>query len=195
MMTWRGVLGAGVSVLALTGASVAAAQDGAQDGARSRGVDIIVVTARKKEESAQETPISLTAFTSGMMERAGIADINDVALRTPGLTYGNYGDEKLSPISLRGVISSSGSAGSDPAVGIYLDEVFLGQGVGATIDFFDLERVEVLRGPQGTLFGRNTIGGVISYTTARPTEEFEASLEAEVGNYDARRIAASTTAR
>ena len=182
---------AGASVLALTvAAGTASAQDtDAAVGTQVRGgIETIVVTARKREESIQETPISVTAFTEGMIDRAGITDIADVAIRTPGLAYGNYGDEKLSPTSLRGVIGGSGSAGADGAVGFYLDEVFLGQGVGATIDLFDMERIEVLRGPQGTLFGRNTIGGLIHYTTARPTDEFEAYLEAEIGDYDHRRI-------
>jgi len=182
---------AGASVFALLAAGGAAvAQEGeSAAGTQARsGVETIVVTARKREESIQETPISVTAFTEGMIQRAGITDVADVAIRTPGLAYGNYGDEKLSPTSLRGVIGGSGSAGADGAVGFYLDEVFLGQGVGATIDLFDMERIEVLRGPQGTLFGRNTIGGLIHYTTARPTEEFEAYLEAEMGDYDLRRI-------
>ena len=181
---------AGASILALVSAGGAAvAQDTDAPGTQVRsGVETIVVTARKREESIQETPISVTAFTEGMIQRAGITDVADVAIRTPGLAYGNYGDEKLSPTSLRGVIGGSGSAGADGAVGFYLDEVFLGQGVGATIDLFDMERIEVLRGPQGTLFGRNTIGGLIHYTTARPTEVFEAYLEAEMGDYDLRRI-------
>ncbi|WP_405227933.1 TonB-dependent receptor [Lentisalinibacter sediminis] len=159
-----------------------------QDDSSSRVLEEIIVTARKREESLQDAPVSVTAFTSEMITRAGITDINDVALRTPGLTYGNFGDEKLSPTSLRGVISGSGSAGADPAVGFYLDEVFLGQGVGATIDLFDLERIEVLRGPQGTLFGRNTIAGLIHYRTAAPTEQFEAYADAELGNLGYRRF-------
>ncbi len=181
----------GVSALALIGgADVAFSQEsGAALESRPRGeVETIIVTARKREESIQETPISVTAFTRAMIERSRITSIADVAIRTPGLTYGNFGDEKLSPTSLRGVIGGSGSAGADGAVGFYLDEVFLGQGVGATIDLFDIERIEVLRGPQGTLFGRNTIGGLVHYTTARPTDEFEAYLEAEAGNYEYRRI-------
>lgn len=182
-----GALAAAAGVLGLFGSSAVMAAEPAP--AASRGIiEEIIVTARRKEEALQDTPISVTAFTSNMIDRAGITDINDVALRTPGLSYGNFGDEKLSPLSLRGVLGGSGSAGADPAVGIYLDEVFLGQGVGATIDLFDLETIEVLRGPQGTLFGRNTVGGLVHYRTARPTEEFVAFVDAEVGNYDSRRF-------
>lgn len=183
-----GVIAASLSVI--IGSDVAAAAESAA----SRGaIEEVIVTARKREETLQETPLSVTAFTSDMIDRAGIADIQDVALRTPGLNYGNFGDEKLSPLSLRGVIGGSGSAGADPAVGVYLDEVYLGQGVGATIDLFDLEAIEVLRGPQGTLFGRNTIGGLLHYRTARATEEFLAYLTLDVGSYDARRIAGAVS--
>jgi iron complex outermembrane receptor protein len=155
---------------------------------QTKSLEKVVVTARKQQETALEAPLSVTAFTADTLINEGISDPNAVALRTPGMAYGNFGDSKLSPTSLRGVVGSSGSAGADPAVGYYLDEVFLGQGVGAAVDLFDLQQVEVLRGPQGTLFGRNAIGGAVSYTTARPTNEFEARLEAEAGNYDYYRI-------
>lgn len=183
-----GVIAASLTVI--IGSDVA---QGAESTASRVAIEEVIVTARKREETLQEAPLSVTAFTSDMIVRAGIADIQDVALRTPGLNYGNFGDEKLSPLSLRGVIGGSGSAGADPAVGVYLDEVYLGQGVGATIDLFDLEAIEVLRGPQGTLFGRNTIGGLLHYRTARPTEEFVAHLTLDAGNYDARRIAGAVS--
>lgn len=187
MMNWRIALGAGI-VAGLVSLSLPAGAQETQPGSSRAVLEEIIVTARKREESLQDAPVSVTAFTSEMITRAGITDINDVALRTPGLSYGNFGDEKLSPTSLRGVIGSSGSAGADPAVGFYLDEVFLGQGVGATIDLFDLERIEVLRGPQGTLFGRNTIAGLIHYRTARPGEELEGYVDAEFGNFGYRRF-------
>jgi iron complex outermembrane receptor protein len=180
-----------VGTLALTiGSGVAR---GAEPGAGHAVIEEVIVTARRKAEALQDTPLSITAFTSDMIDRDGITSIEEVALRTPGLSYGNFGDEKLSPLSLRGVIGGSGSAGADPAVGIYLDEVYLGQGVGATIDLFDLEAIEVLRGPQGTLFGRNTVGGLVHYRTARPTEDFMAYVNADFGNYDARRIAGAVS--
>ncbi len=163
----------------------------AQESADQGGLEEIIVTARRQEERLQDAPISVTAFTAAGMERLGIDNVADVARRTPGLQYGNFGDVKLSPTSLRGIIGSSGSAGSDPAVGYYVDEVFVGQGAGANLDLYDIARVEVLRGPQGTLFGRNTVGGVISLTTQRPSEEFEASAQATYGNYDYSRIGAS----
>jgi iron complex outermembrane recepter protein len=155
--------------------------------------EVVIVTARKIRETLQETPISITAFTAATLERTGSSTINDIALRTPGLQYGNFGDIKLSPTSLRGVIGGAGSAGADPAVGYYVDEVFVGQGAGASLDLYDVERVEILRGPQGTLFGRNTIAGVISITTKKPSDTFEASVSGTYGNYAYTRIAGSVS--
>jgi iron complex outermembrane recepter protein len=154
-------------------------------------VEEVIVTARKKRETLQETPISITAFTAAALQKTGSTTINDIALRTPGLQYGNFGDVKLSPTSLRGVVGGAGSAGADPAVGYYVDEVFVGQGVGANLDLYDIERVEILRGPQGTLFGRNTIAGVISITTKKPTDEVIGSASISYGNYDETRLAGS----
>ncbi|MFN3523794.1 MAG: TonB-dependent receptor [Phenylobacterium sp.] len=176
----------GASVLVLAG-SPALAQD------EPTAIEEIVVTARKRAENLQDIPISITAVTAETMERAGLADIADVARRTPGLQYGDFGDLKLSPTSLRGVVGSAGSAGADPAVGYYVDEVFVGQGAGANLDLYDIDRVEVLRGPQGTLYGRNTIGGVISIATKRPSDTLEASAVVEAGNFDYRRIGASVS--
>lgn len=153
----------------------------------------IVVTARKRSERLQDTPISITAITAEGMERKGIKDIADIARQTPGLQYGDFGDMKLSPTSLRGVVGGSGSAGADPAVGYYVDEIYQAQGPGADLDLYDIARVEVLRGPQGTLFGRNTIGGVISITTQRPSDTFTASATANIGNYNALRLGASVS--
>nr|WP_321510334.1 TonB-dependent receptor [uncultured Hyphomonas sp.] len=182
------------AIAMLAAGQLAVAQESGTDAAepveQTRSLQKVVITARKQQETSLEAPLSVTAFTSDTLINEGIGDPDALALRTPGMTYGNFGDSKLSPTSLRGVIGGAGSAGADPAVAYYLDEVFLGQGVGAAVDLFDLERVEVLRGPQGTLFGRNAIGGAVSYTTARPTDEFEARLEAEAGNYDYYRIGA-----
>ena len=164
----------------------------AQGAAQSDGtIEEIVVTARKRAESLQDAPISITAMTAESMERAGVENVADLARRTPGLQYGDFGDLKLSPTALRGVVGGAGSAGADPAVGYYVDEVFVGQGAGANLDLYDIERVEVLRGPQGTLYGRNTIGGVVSITTKRPSEALEASGEVQLGNYNSRRFAGS----
>lgn len=176
-------------VLAMAAASTWAQSSPPADG--SRQLEEVIVTARKYQENIQETPVSVSAFNAATLERLGMTSMTDIALRTPGLAYGNFGDSKLSPTSLRGVVSSAGSAGQDPAVGVYVDEVFIGQGADAPLDLYDIDRVEVLRGPQGTLYGRNTIGGVISLTTKRPTDELEASTELTYGNYDHVRVGGS----
>lgn len=155
--------------------------------------DEIVVTARKQDESIQSVPLSIKAFSSAEIARAGITSIADIARRAPNLTFGDFGDIKLSPTSIRGVVSSSGSAGADPAAGYYVDEVFVGQGAGASVDLYDIERVEVLRGPQGTLFGRNTLAGAISITTTKPSDEFSASVTGNYGNYDYKRLGAAVS--
>ena len=178
------------TVLALTAAGGEAM---AQSAPPAGTIEEIVVTARKRAESLQDAPISITAMTAESMERAGVENVADLARRTPGLQYGDFGDLKLSPTALRGVVGGAGSAGADPAVGYYVDEVFVGQGAGANLDLYDIERVEVLRGPQGTLYGRNTIGGVVSITTKRPSEALEASGEVQLGNYNSRRFAGSVS--
>jgi iron complex outermembrane receptor protein len=167
------------AVLALLSPVQALAQEDAY------GIEIITVTAQKRTESVQDVPIAITAYSEAGLAARGIDGLGDLAQNTPSLGFGNYSDLKLSPIALRGISASSGSAGQDPAVGVYVDEVFMGGGVGANIDMFDVERAEVLRGPQGTLFGRNTVGGVISITTKKPTDEFEGYVMGGYGDYDA----------
>ena len=192
-MAMRSVAAAVSTVLAVAAVPGTTFAEAPAPGTEGAELQEVIVTARKHAESLEQTPISVTAITAEDMQRSGVNSLVDVAQRTPGLEYGNYGDLKLSPTSLRGITSSSGSAGADPAVGYYVDEIYEGQGAGANLDLFDTERVEVLRGPQGTLFGRNTIGGVINITTRRPTDTLEAALSADFGNYNSRRYGASVS--
>lgn len=159
--------------------------------AQEFSLEEIVVTAQKREQSIQDVGISITAFSQENLSNIGATGIADIARHTPGLNFENFTDLKLSGTVLRGINADTGSAGQDPSVGYYLDEVYLGPGVGANIDLFDVERVEVLRGPQGTLFGRNTIGGVVSITSKKPSETLEGYLEAGYGNYDQTRLKGS----
>src|SRR5215204_2862090 len=104
----------------------------------------------------------------------------------PALSVANFpGDNLTASISLRGLFSSDGLPTIDPTVGIYLDGVYIARASGANLNMIDVERVEVLRGPQGTLFGRNTIGGAINIISAKPKDEFGGSVEASYGNYNA----------
>ena len=148
----------------------------------------ITVTAQKKEESLQEVPLSVTAFTMDFIQENNLTNFVDIAARTPSMVFANYPDIKLSSVALRGIIGGSGSAGADPAVARYVDEVYLGHGVGAFMDLFDLERTEVLRGPQGLFFGRNSIGGAVSYNTRKPSMVFDGMVEGTYGDYGKYRL-------
>lgn len=132
----------------------------------------IVVTARRREESLQDTPVAITALSAEMLEDRQIQQTQDLERVTPSLQFKPAGqlsgNTASSVVFIRGVGQVDPTASVDPGVGIYLDEVYLGRAVGGAIDFGDIAGVEVLRGPQGTLFGRNTIGGAILVRTRQP---------------------------
>lgn len=149
---------------------------------QSSALEEVIVTAERRAQDAQDVPIALTIIGGGEISPAGISSISDVALKTPNLTYTqfNIGEPQL---FLRGLGTTIDSAGADPTVSVFIDDVYVGRSAGATSDLYDLERIEVLRGPQGTLYGRNVTGGAISIVTKRPSEEFEAKVGVTVGNY------------
>jgi iron complex outermembrane recepter protein len=163
--------------------------------AQERGsptLDELIVTAQKRPESLQDVPISISAFDAGTLETSGIEGIDDIALRTPGLTVGRF--NAVQPqIFIRGIGSTDQSASGDQSVGIFIDGVFIGRVGVSDLDFFDLERVEVLRGPQGTLYGKNVVGGAINLHTQRPADEFGARIEVGAGNFDRRSVRALVT--
>ncbi|NBC21879.1 MAG: TonB-dependent receptor plug domain-containing protein, partial [Gammaproteobacteria bacterium] len=142
----------------------------------------IIVTAQKREQSLQEVPISVTAIGEQAIQEGKITGVQEVALETPNftMTQFNIGEPQY---YIRGIGNSLDSAGSDPAVATFIDEVYVGRSAGTAMDLYDLDRVEVLRGPQGTLFGKNVVGGALNIITKRPTPEFEAKFGATVGNY------------
>ncbi|WP_029936073.1 TonB-dependent receptor [Sphingomonas sp. UNC305MFCol5.2] len=143
-----------------------------EDGQASSTGDDIVVTARRREESLQDTPVAITALSAEMLEERQIVQTQDLERITPSLQFKPAGqlsgNSASSVVFIRGVGQVDPTAAVDPGVGIYLDEVYLGRAVGGAIDFGDIAGVEVLRGPQGTLFGRNTIGGAILVRTRQP---------------------------
>jgi len=153
----------------------------------------VIVTAQKRAESIQNVPIAMSAFDSDELRKLGTVSMENVAKVTPGLYFTENQSIKSSGTSIRGITPVSGSAGADPSVGYYIDEVYLGANVSSVVDLYEAERIEVLRGPQGTLYGRNTIGGVVSITSKRPTEDFEAKLTAQLGNYSSQRYGASVS--
>lgn len=149
-------------------------------------LDEVVVTARKREEKLQETPVSITAFTAVQLEHPGLGDLTDVARYAPNVTFtsgtGSTGGAANAQVFIRGVGQTDFLFSSDPGVGLYVDDVFFARSTGAVLDIVDLERVEVLRGPQGTLFGKNTVGGAINIVSKRPADEFGAAVELTGGS-------------
>ena len=143
----------------------------------------VIVTARKREESLQDTPISVTAFPAVAMEEANMIDLRDIGKYTPGMSFTSYGmgSSEAGAMFLRGIGQSDHMVTTDPGVGLYIDGVYVGRNQGAALDLLDLERVEVLRGPQGTLFGKNTIGGAVNLVSRKPTGETGGHLEATAG--------------
>lgn len=177
------------SVIAVAlGASAAHAQD-----QEPQGLEEIVVTAQKRSESLQDVPIAISAFSDKDLSRMSGNVMEQVARSSPNVYFQQSDSMKSSKTKIRGISAVSNTAGSDPSVGYYLDEVYLGGTVGNNIDLYDVERVEVLRGPQGTLFGRNTMGGVISVTSRRPSNRLEGYAEAQFGNYNLQRYKASVS--
>jgi len=149
----------------------------------------ILVTARRREESLQETPIAVSAFSAEVLEERQISQTADLERITPSLQFKPAGqlsgNSSSSVVFIRGVGQLDPTAAVDPGVGIYIDEVYVGRAVGGTIEFGDIAGVEVLRGPQGTLFGRNTIGGAILVRTQVPEfDEFSGRARFRVGSDD-----------
>lgn len=143
----------------------------------------VIVTAERRAMSIQDVPLSVASIGGEDVRPGKVTDINDIAFKVPGVTFNefNIGEPR---IYIRGIGNSSDSAASDPAVGVFLDEVYIGRTGGIGFDLFDLERIEILRGPQGTLYGKNTNGGAINIVTRRPSQEGETKLSVTAGNYE-----------
>jgi len=173
------ILKCGLGLIAAAGITgVATAQEAGQN---SGQLEEIVVTSTRRAENIQDIPVTVTAISGMELNKADIFDPTTVALRVPGMTYGEFSPGQAI-ISLRGVSSADDGAGLDNSVALFLDGVYIGRSAAINFDMFDLERLEVLRGPQGTLFGRNAIGGAINAITSKPTDEFTAKLGVSAGN-------------
>ena len=171
--------------------SASSAEAAAYDGGNSRINDTleeVTVIARKREESLQQVPVAVTAFTGDNMAARGIVDVSQIADFTPNVqidfTAPITGSSNAATIFIRGVGQTDFLMSIDPGVGVYVDGVYLARSMGSVLDLLDIERIEVLRGPQGTLFGKNTIGGAINVTTERPGPELEGTAELTVGRFD-----------
>ena len=143
----------------------------------------IVVTARRREESLQNAPVTVTAFTGAELQARGINDFRALAQATPGVNFDSFPRSAPRPF-FRGIGSTNQGAGADPSSVAFLDGVYLGRAGMLGIDFYDLQRIEVLKGPQGTLFGKNVVGGAINFITAKPVADAEATAQLTVGEYE-----------
>ena len=182
----------GTALIALAAAATPAfAQGAAQQGEDVQGFvtgappaddGVITVTARRRAENLQDVPIAVTAFSGEALERQGATDITDLNDTTPNVTLEtSRGTNTTLTAFIRGVGQQDPVAGFEAGVGLYLDDVYLNRPQAAVLDIYDVERIEVLRGPQGTLYGRNTIGGAIKYVTRRLADEPTLSLRSNVG--------------
>ncbi|MEM9570259.1 MAG: TonB-dependent receptor [Pseudomonadota bacterium] len=179
---------AGVSALALSvAAPQAVAQDESED-AEARTLNTVVVTTQKRDESIQDVPIAVSAFDPDALERLNIETGSDLQFNIPnfGSTQGNF---SAGGISIRGIINAAVGASSDAAVGTHTNGVSSSGSTLLETEFYDVERIEILRGPQGTLYGRNATGGVVNAITAKPVfEEFNASAELTYGEFNNQKL-------
>jgi iron complex outermembrane receptor protein len=175
-----------IALQALVGASVfsvpALAQETAADSGES---EELVVTARRRAENLQDTPVAVTVLSGAALEERGLASTTDLDQVAPNLQFTSYGtltgNNSAAQVFIRGIGQTDATPAVDPGVGLYIDEVYMGRSVGGAMDFRDIASVQVLRGPQGTLFGRNTIGGAVLLTTNAPGEGAGNTLRVGVG--------------
>lgn len=155
---------------------------------RNEALEEIVVTAQKRAQNQQDVPLAMTAFTATDIERQNFTNIAQLAEFTPNVIFDTTtsisGLSSGAAVFIRGIGQIDFALTTDPGVGTYVDGVYASRSVGGVIDTLDVERVEILRGPQGTLFGRNTMGGAINITTARPGKQFGGNLEVTAGEFN-----------
>jgi len=148
------------------------------------GMEEIVVTAQRREQNVQDVGIAITAFSGDQLRQLGITESTALAQQTPGLIYASPIGEGQNPVfAIRGVGLNDFSEHNEAPVAVYVDDVYLSNLAGLSFQLYDLERVEVLKGPQGTLFGRNTTGGVIHFLTRRPTDRLDGFAELSAGEF------------
>ncbi|WP_375198058.1 TonB-dependent receptor plug domain-containing protein, partial [Sphingobium sp.] len=187
----QGAIGVGALVAAM--AQPAYAQQ-PQSGA-SEGIQDIVVTARRTEESLQTTPIAVTALTPEALTTAKVENVVDLQRTAPGLVIGrgSAGGDGIVFVAIRGQGNLQPILANDPAVATYIDGIYIPRPSTGMTDIQDVQRLEVLRGPQGHLFGRNTVAGAVNITTRGPTREFEGRYRTGLGNHHGRENFASVS--
>ncbi|MBN7795531.1 TonB-dependent receptor [Parahaliea mediterranea] len=168
-----------------TGASGAFAQQGL--------LEEVIVTAQKRSESLEDVPISMAVMGTDAMNKTGVRQMRELTEFVPNVSM-TSGNDSSTAVRIRGVGATTRNIGFDTRVGMYLDGVYLGQSPAQNLDILDLERVEIARGPQGTLFGKNTVAGAINLITNRPDREFMTEVRGEYGNLDSHRVSAIVNA-
>lgn len=147
----------------------------------------VIVTAQKREQSLQDVPVAVSAFSAADLASGGISDITELSKSSPNTTLEvSRGTNSTLTAFIRGIGQQDPLWGFEPGVGIYVDDVYFARPQGAVLEVYDVERIEILRGPQGTLYGKNTIGGAVKYVTRRMSGEGNASIKATLGSYQQR---------
>ncbi|WP_446655449.1 TonB-dependent receptor [Blastomonas sp.] len=187
--------GSAIGVMALMLCQPALAQEQAsttEDAAADEqpgGAAEIIVTAQRRNQNLQDVPVTVTVFNAEEIQRARILQIGDVVNRTVGLSFDAF-PASQPRLSIRGITSNDRGAASEPSSGVFLDEIYIGRPPAIAFDAFDLERIEVLKGPQGTLFGRNVVGGAINVIARKPDiDSLEGAGEISIGNFERRDVA------
>ena len=182
--TWLNLSVASTLALSL-GHGLATAQDAETADEEARRFGTVTVTAQRREQSALDVPLSVSAFSGADLEATGAVDITSIQRATPNATIEVARGSNSTLIAfIRGVGQQDPLWGFEPGVGLYVDDVYIARPQGAILDVFDIDRIEVLRGPQGTLYGRNTIGGAIKYVTSRLDSEPDLKAKLNVGTFN-----------
>jgi len=163
------------------------------DAAQAQQIETVIVTAEKRSENVQNVPIAITAFSGAAIQEKGIGDLHGLSNLTPNVNLDGgapfSGDSSVLSASIRGIGQDDFAFNIDPGVGVYVDGVYYARTIGANVDLLDVQRIEILKGPQGTLFGRNTIGGAISVVTRDPGDKFMVQAQATAGSFNRRDLA------
>jgi iron complex outermembrane receptor protein len=192
-MTNQAVPSRAISLILGITAAFAGAEAWAADASSAPALEEIIVTAQKRSENLQDVPISVVAISAQQIKDAGITDIRNLAILTPGLTVTSEGNEAITTARIRGIGTVGDNPGLESSVGVNIDGVYRPRNGVAFGDLGEIEQIEVLYGPQGELFGKNNDAGVINVTTKRPSSTFGAMAEVTGGNFNDREVRTSVT--
>jgi len=170
------------TILLCSAAQAQVSTPAAAEASTEGGVEEIVVTAQKRSENLQSVPIAISAVTAERAAKLGVTDGQSLISLVPGLNFQRQSNSSIPYI--RGIGTSVGQTGNEPSVAFYVDDVYIPAGSASILNFNSIDRIEVLKGPQGTLFGRNATGGVVSIYTKNPTHDLHMDVSAGYANYN-----------